>query len=66
MLDGLYSEQGQSPPAQAGAGRPSVGIIACGALAHELQFLRLANGWDHVKLHCLDADLHNRPRLIPG
>ena len=41
-------------------------VIACGALAHELQYLRTANGWDHVRLLCLDADLHNRPQLIPG
>ncbi|MEZ5538127.1 MAG: DUF1638 domain-containing protein [Thiolinea sp.] len=44
----------------------SVLIIACGALAREIQQLRLLNGWSHVKLQCLEAELHNRPEKIPG
>ena len=40
-------------------------IIACGALSHEIQQLKALNGWSHVKVQCLDANLHNRPQLIP-
>lgn len=40
-------------------------VIACGALSHEIQFLKNLNGWSHVKVQCLDAKLHNRPALIP-
>ncbi len=39
-------------------------VIACGALARELQQLKQANGWRHLKLQCIDARLHNRPELI--
>lgn len=49
----------KQPPAE------SVLIIACGALAREIQQLRLLNGWSHVKLQCLEAELHNRPEQIP-
>ena len=46
-------------PSMGQAARDSIrqAVIACGALAHELQYLRTANGWDHVRLFCLDADL---------
>jgi len=37
-------------------------IIACGALAHEITALRRANGWEHVDVRCLPAELHNRAR----
>ncbi len=40
-------------------------VIACGAIAHEIVALRRANGWDHLTLQCLPADLHNRPERIP-
>ena len=40
-------------------------VIACGALSHEIEQLKKLNGWSHVKVQCLDADLHNRPQLIP-
>ncbi len=46
----------------AGAG---VLVIACGALAHEIVALRQANGWTHLDVTCLPAELHNRPNLIP-
>jgi hypothetical protein len=42
----------------------SILIIACGALAHEITALKRLNGWDHVDLKCLRADLHNRPEKI--
>jgi hypothetical protein len=41
-------------------------VIACGALAHEIIALRRANGWSHLDVRCLPADLHNRPAQIPA
>jgi len=41
-------------------------VIACGALAHEITALRRANGWKHLDVRCLPADLHNRPAQIPA
>ena len=41
-------------------------VIACGALAREIQQLKLLNGWQHIRIQCLDAELHNRPDLIAG
>ena len=40
-------------------------VIACGAISHEIVALRRANGWEHITLQCLPADLHNRPERIP-
>ena len=44
----------------------SILIIACGALAHEITALKRLNGWDHIDLQCLRADLHNHPKKITG
>ncbi|MGI9287542.1 MAG: DUF1638 domain-containing protein [Pseudomonadales bacterium] len=41
-------------------------VIACGALSHEIQYLKILNGWNHIRLQCLDADLHNTPKQIPA
>ena len=41
-------------------------IIACGALAREIDALKRANGWDRLQVQCLDASLHNRPKAIPA
>tara|TARA_B100000676_G_C18037301_1_gene822552 strand:+ start:631 stop:1305 length:675 start_codon:yes stop_codon:yes gene_type:complete len=43
---------------------PNVLVIACGAIAHEVMALKRANGWGHMKVQCLPADLHNRPERI--
>jgi len=43
----------------------SVLVIACGALAHEINELKMSHGWDHLHLVCIDAWLHNQPKLIP-
>ncbi len=40
-------------------------IIACGALAHEIVTLKRINGWEHMTIQCLPAELHNRPGQIP-
>ncbi len=40
-------------------------IIACGALAREVLALIKLNGWQHMELICLPADLHLRPEKIP-
>ena len=41
-------------------------VIACGALAREIDALKRANGWDQLQVQCLDAALHNRPKSIPA
>jgi hypothetical protein len=46
--------------------KASVLIIACGALAKEIVEIRKLNGWEHIKVQCLPAELHNRPEKIPG
>jgi Protein of unknown function (DUF1638) len=45
--------------------RKPVLVIACGALAREINQLKKSNGWDHLRLQCIDARLHMRPALIP-
>lgn len=40
-------------------------VIACGALAREIVELKRLNNWEHLKLQCLPAELHNRPERIP-
>ncbi len=39
-------------------------LIACGALAHEVLALKRMNGWDHMDLQCLPANLHLYPDRI--
>ena len=41
-------------------------LLACGALAHEIQALKRANGWTHMDLQCLPAKLHLWPERIPA
>lgn len=59
--DDTLTEQGLAPAAQ---GR--VLLIACGALAHEILALKRMNGWDHLDLQCLPANLHLWPDRIPA
>lgn len=47
------------------AGKGRVLLLACGALAREILALRAANGWTHLDLHCLPANLHLWPDRIP-
>lgn len=39
-------------------------LIACGALAREILALIRLNGWDHMDLQCLPANLHLYPDRI--
>jgi hypothetical protein len=42
-------------------------LIACGALAHEVLAVIRANGWTHLDLQCLPANLHLYPdRITPA
>lgn len=59
--DGALTEDGLQVEAQ---GR--ILLLACGALAHEILALRKANGWDHLDLRCLPANLHLWPDRIPA
>ena len=49
----------------AAQGAGQVLLLACGALAHEILALKAANGWAHLDLHCLPANLHLWPDRIP-
>ena len=40
-------------------------IIGCGAIAHEVREIIRLNNWDNVRLQCLNADLHNTPKILP-
>lgn len=40
-------------------------VIACGALAGEINDLKKSYGWDHLDMQCIDARLHLRPERIP-
>jgi hypothetical protein len=51
-------------PLEAAQGR--VLLLACGALAHEILTLKRVNGWDHLDLTCLPANLHLWPDRIPA
>ncbi|MEM8787549.1 MAG: DUF1638 domain-containing protein [Pseudomonadota bacterium] len=44
---------------------PRTLLIACGALAREIVALQSANGWRHMDLKCLPAELHLTPQKIP-
>jgi len=40
-------------------------VLACGALAREVGAIVQANGWEHVEVRHLPAELHATPRRIP-
>lgn len=52
--------------AESAAAGGRVLLLACGALAREILALKQANGWDHLDLTCLPADLHLYPERIPA
>jgi len=47
-------------------GRPDVLILACGAIAREVLAVIRLNGWTHVDVRCLPAQLHATPQKIAG
>ena len=55
-----------STPCDPAAQSSPILVIACGALAQEIVQLQALNGWNHLHLKCLDAELHNKPQLIAG
>lgn len=59
ISDDILTAEGLAPAHQ---GR--VLLIACGALAHEVLALKRLNGWDHLDLQCLPANLHLYPDRI--
>lgn len=59
LTDTILTEQGLAP-----TGQGRVLLIACGALAHEVMALKRLNGWDHLDLQCLPANLHLYPEKI--
>ncbi len=62
-LDDRALTEAGIPPSRPGGDK--VLVIACGALAHEIVALRRINGWTHLDLQCLPANLHLRPERIP-
>jgi Protein of unknown function (DUF1638) len=40
-------------------------VVACGALAREVRAIVQANGWEHVEVRHLPAELHATPKRIP-
>jgi len=65
--DAVLTERGLAVVAEPGDD-PDEGrvlLLACGALAHEILALKAANGWTHLDLHCLPANLHLWPDRIP-
>src|SRR5918996_985974 len=57
-----------SPEARATMAPPALPrtlLIACGALAREVLALIRLNGWTHMEVACLPANLHNTPQRIP-
>jgi len=57
--DDVLTTQGFAP-----SGEAPVLIIACGALAREILALIRLNGWTHMTLSCLPANLHLYPERI--
>ncbi len=58
--DVALTEDGFAP-----VGRGTILLLACGALAREILALKSANGWRHMDLMCLPANLHLWPERIP-
>lgn len=57
--EGLYLVAGSAETP-----RDKILLIACGALAREILDLKAANGWTHLDLTCLPANLHLWPDRI--
>lgn len=44
---------------------PTTLVICCGAVAREIVGVVKDNDWDHMRIECLPAKLHNEPDLLP-
>jgi hypothetical protein len=66
MDRGLPSDDDLTVAGLPAAGGGRVLILACGALAREVLAVVQANGWTHLDLHCLPANLHLWPDRIPA
>ncbi|MFK7870941.1 MAG: DUF1638 domain-containing protein [Roseobacter sp.] len=64
MADDSTSPEHLTTDGLAPSGTGSVLLIACGALAREIIDLRTRNGWQHLDLTCLPANLHLYPEKI--
>lgn len=64
MADTSISSEHLTTDGLAPSGTGSVLLIACGALAREIIDLRRQNGWQHLDLTCLPANLHLYPDKI--
>ena len=64
LNDATLTRSGLAPAGLAPAGQGRVLLIACGALAHEILAVIRANGWTHLDLQCLPANLHLYPDKI--
>lgn len=60
----LPSDRALTEEGLAASGEGRVLLIACGALAREILALKQMNGWDHMDLTCLPANLHLYPEKI--
>lgn len=41
-------------------------VITCSALYRDIMNVCRANGWSHLDVQCITAELHNRPQKITG
>ena len=57
--DTTLTDEGLAP-----SGKGRLLLIACGALAREILALKAQNGWAHMDLTCLPANLHLYPERI--
>lgn len=63
VSDDALTSTGLKTAGPKGEGR--ILLLACGALAREILALKRLNGWDHMELACLPANLHLTPEKIP-
>ncbi len=66
LLDDEVSFDGAARPAGASSSDGRLLVLACGAIAREVLAVIELNGWTHVDVRCLPAQLHSRPERIPA
>ena len=65
MTDPIVDDKTLTKTGMTALGDGRVLLLACGALAREILALKAANGWTHMDLQCLPANLHLYPDRIP-